>query len=140
MSEVERAFEGDVELVGDDEARRLGGGVQGVDPAEVRSPTEVARPLAQIDLDMYRTLFLTAALTGMRSGELFALRWSDVELTSADSNHRRGKLHVRRSLSWARVRTGGEDKREPIRPRFYPPKREIRQARDCDPSRACIGA
>jgi len=29
---------------------------------------------------LYRTLFTAAALTGARSDELFAMRWSDIEM------------------------------------------------------------
>ena len=61
---------------------------------------------------LYRVLFTTAALTGARSGELFALRWSDVEMPDGLPAH----IYIRRTVSWARVK--GED----IRPRYYPPK------------------
>jgi integrase len=55
--------------------------------------------------------------TGMRSGEAFALRWSDCELGDrAATDQNPPKIYVRRSLSWARL------KGEAIRPRFYPPK------------------
>lgn len=39
--------------------------------------------------------FLTAALTGMRLGELLALRWTDINWTN-------GQIHVRRSLSFGK--------------------------------------
>ncbi|MDI6690008.1 MAG: site-specific integrase [Actinomycetota bacterium] len=39
----------------------------------------------------YYPLFLTAALTGMRRGELLALKWSDI-------NWATNQIHVRRSL------------------------------------------
>ena len=51
-------------------------------------------------------------MSGARSGELLALRWTDLELPKEGP----GRIAIRRSLSWAR-RTGEE-----IRPRFYPPK------------------
>ena len=54
----------------------------------------------------------TAFVTGARSGELLALRWSDLELPKEGA----GKIAIRRSLSWARL------KGEEIRPRLYPPK------------------
>jgi len=41
----------------------------------------------------YRTIFLTAALTGMRRGELLALQWGDIDW-------RRNAIFVRRSLYW----------------------------------------
>jgi integrase len=46
-----------------------------------------------------RTLYLTAALTGLRQGELFALRWRDVDWTAT-------RIRVRRS--YARKRAGRE--------------------------------
>ncbi|MCH7656642.1 MAG: site-specific integrase [Chloroflexi bacterium] len=44
-------------------------------------------------------LFITAICTGLRQGELFGLRWEDVDLEA-------GCLHVRHALSWSH-RTGG---------------------------------
>jgi integrase len=46
-----------------------------------------------------RTLYLTAALTGLRQGELFALRWRDVDWMAS-------RIRVRRS--YARKRAGRE--------------------------------
>ena len=86
-----------------------------MDPNEIRKVLEKAQP------GYYRSLFLTAYLTGMRSGELFALRWSDIELKGIDAEsgrESRGRIFVRRSLSWARV----EKEDGPVRPRFFPPK------------------
>lgn len=80
-----------------------------VRPDEVLNPAEIRRLFEASDDGYYRTLFMTASGTGMRIGELLALRWSDVELDAQ-------KIHVRRSLSWARVQG------EPVKPRFYPPK------------------
>ncbi len=40
----------------------------------------------------YRTLFLTAILTGMRRGELLGLQWGDIDWNG-------GLIHVRRTLS-----------------------------------------
>ena len=78
---------------------------------EVLSPVELQRLLAAGEPGFYQTLFLTASLTGMRHDELLALRWSDIDLQA-------GKIFVRRSLSWARLK--GET--GPARPRFYEPK------------------
>jgi integrase len=78
--------------------------------------------LEKTDPGYYRTLFLIAYLTGMRSGELFALRWSDIELKGIDADigkeSSRGRIFVGRSLSWARVK----NEEGPVRPRFFPPK------------------
>lgn len=42
----------------------------------------------------YKTMFLTAALTGMRRGELLALQWGDVDWNS-------NTIFIRRSIYWA---------------------------------------
>ncbi len=78
---------------------------------EVLNPAELQRLLAAAERGFYQTLFLTASLTGMRHDELLALRWSDIDQQA-------GKIFVRRSLSWARLK--GET--GPARPRFYEPK------------------
>ncbi len=99
-----------------------GDGVQPLRPEEVLDPNEIRKVLEKAQPGYYRTLFLTAYLTGMRSGELFALRWSDIELKGIDAEtgreSSRGRIFVRRSLSWARV----EKDDGPVRPRFFPPK------------------
>lgn len=41
----------------------------------------------------FRTIFLTAVLTGMRRGEIFALQWQDIDWNSS-------RIFVRRSLYW----------------------------------------
>jgi len=55
-------------------------------------PDEVRLLLRCAD-EPYRTLFLTAVLTGMRRSELLALQWGDIDW----QNH---VLHVRRGLFW----------------------------------------
>ncbi len=59
-------------------------------------------------------LLTMAAASGLRSGELLALQWSDLELPPEGP----GRVQVRRTLSWARVK--GEE--AAVRARFYPPK------------------
>ena len=76
----------------------------------ILNPREIGQLLASAQAGLYQTLLTTLALTGMRSGEAFALRWSDCELNETP------KIYVRRTLSWARL------KGEEIRPRFFPPK------------------
>jgi integrase len=84
-----------------------------VDENAVLSPAEMPQLLDAAEPGYYRTLFTTAYLTGMRSGELLALTWGAVEF-NADG---RGQVYVRRSLSWSRV-----NRDEAVRARFYPPK------------------
>jgi len=91
-----------------------------VDPDKVLSPAEIRVLLDHADPGYYRTLILTAFLTGARSGELFALRWSDVELGSVDSTGAvtgKGTIKIERSLSWTRAAAGVK-----MKPLIYPPK------------------
>jgi integrase len=113
IDRVERAFMAARELTaGEDEDCGSDSDAVNLDNSlssdELRSMLDAATP------GYYRTLFTTAFITGMRSGELLALRWGDIEF---DDGNGRGKVYVRRTLSWARVNRG-----EPVRPRFYPPK------------------
>jgi integrase len=75
------------------------------------NPSELQKLVAVGEPGFYQTLFLTAALSGMRYDELLALPWSDIDLQA-------GKIFVRCSLSWARLK--GET--VPARPRFYESK------------------
>lgn len=61
------------------------------DDLHVLTPDEIAH-LLDVAEEPWRTLYFVAVNTGLRRGELLALRWSDLDL-------RRGLLHVRRSLS-----------------------------------------
>ena len=54
------------------------------------TPVEIQQVLARIP-EYWRTLFILAAVTGLRAGELLGLRWKDVDWTSH-------KLHVTHSL------------------------------------------
>jgi integrase len=88
---------------------------------EVLNAAEIARLLEHATPGLWKTYLATAASTGMRSEELGAIAWSDIELDA-------GRLFIRRSLSWApdagRAKLGrGKDvSQEPIKPRFYPTK------------------
>jgi len=84
---------------------------QPVRTEEVLSPEELRRLVAAAEPGFYRTLFLSASITGMRHDELLGLRWSDIDFQA-------GKVFVRRSLSWARRK----NESGPARPRFYEPK------------------
>jgi integrase len=58
---------------------------------EVLEPAEIAAILRELDgVEPVRTAFLIAAVMGMRRGEIFGLKWADVDLD-------RAILHVRRS-------------------------------------------
>ncbi len=83
------------------------------DPHDVPSPDEVKRLLVAAEPGLFKSFFLTAALTGARSGELLALTWDDVDFDA-------GAIHIRRTVTWARTR---EDRESGVRgPRYFPPK------------------
>jgi len=109
VDRVERAFMAVRELRGDEETVSTD---DTVNPDSLLSPEEIRLMLEATSPGLYRALFTTAALTGARSGELFALRWTDVEMPEG----RPGYIYIRRTVSWARL------KDEEIRPRYYPPK------------------
>jgi integrase len=87
---------------------------EGVDGQEFENESveAAARLLAEQDA----TLFLTAAFTGLRMGELLALRWRDVDFES-------DKIHVR-----AAVRGGVVDVPKGGRVRTVPMVREVARA------------
>lgn len=88
---------------------RIGDEVQ---PDQVLSPEEAARVIGKAEAGYYRTLFLTAYLTGARIGELTALFWSDVDFSAKT-------LRIERSVSWAKARAAAK---EPTKPTITPPK------------------
>ena len=55
------------------------------------TPGQLARFLSQVVGDRLEALWRTAAMTGMRRGEVLGLRWSDLDLPA-------GQLRVRRAL------------------------------------------
>jgi integrase len=58
---------------------------------EILEPAEIAAVLRELDgIEPIRTAFLIAAVMGMRRGEIFGLKWADV-------NFERALMHVRRS-------------------------------------------
>ena len=113
VDQIERAFTATRELVPGEDGDSVN--PDSVNPDSVLSPSQVRLMLDAATPGYYRTLFTMAFVTGMRSGELLALRWGDLEFDGADGS--RGKIYVRRTLSRARV-----DRKEPVRARFYPPK------------------
>ncbi|MGH3631808.1 MAG: tyrosine-type recombinase/integrase [Sciscionella sp.] len=78
---------------------------------EVLSSDEIARLVEAAEPGLWRTYITVAAATGMRSEEINALQWGDIELDA-------GRLFVRRSLSWTR----DEGQVDAVRPRFWPTK------------------
>ena len=90
-------------------------------PDEVLSSDEIARLVEHAEPGLWKTYIATAAACGLRSEEINALTWGDVELAT-------GKLFVRRSLAWTREagETGAvcghgssEPRREAERARYH---------------------
>lgn len=70
---------------------------------EVLSPDEIHALCRAAATDQDAALFLTAAFTGLRRGELIALRWRDVDFTAS-------RIRVVRSLSAGELSTPKNDK------------------------------
>lgn len=69
------------------------GGVEHHPEQRFATMTELGA-LASVVSDRYRALVLTAGLAGLREGELFALRWGDVDLGAATIAVRRKRLRL----------------------------------------------
>ena len=69
-----------------------GGNVAVLNPGEIRALLDATKS------QKYRTLFLTAVMTGARQGEIVGLKWSDVDLNKK-------QLHVKRTFNHARFFT-----------------------------------
>lgn len=109
---AERPRRAVAELSVDDNDSESDRGLRAVHPEEVLSTDEIKRLLEHATPGLWRTLFATVASTGLRPEEVYALRWSDLELGDV------GRLYVRRSLSWSRA-VGEHGK---VRPKFFQPK------------------
>src|SRR5262249_54337571 len=59
---------------------------------DVFRPDEIRQLVAAAECEQASTLYLTAAFSGLRFGELAALRWSDIDW-------QRDLIHVRRALA-----------------------------------------
>lgn len=82
-----------------------------VTEADILAPTDVRKLIENAAMGRDRALVMTLALTGARIGEATALTWPDVDLDEA-------RVHIRRSVSWAKER----GVKGPPAPRFYEPK------------------
>jgi integrase len=84
---------------------------------QILTPEQIRLFLAAADPGLYRILFTIAVMTGARVGELFALRWGDIDWVN-------NQILIRRSLSRAK---GGW--------KFYEPKTKYSRRRiDVDPA------
>lgn len=86
---------------------KTGGKISVLTPKQIRA-------LLEATLDQkYRTLFLTAIVTGARQGEILGLKWSDVDFDKK-------QIHIRRTFNHGRF--------------FSPKTKESVRAIDCPPT------
>jgi len=104
------------EMLGDNDESDSGT----VDPAKVLNADEISLLLNHAAPGFDRAFLTTAALTGMRHGEMLSLRWGSVDFVAS-------KIEVERSATWARVlpaklEDGTREKPGPMTARYFPPK------------------
>lgn len=80
---------------------------------DVLSATEVRTLVRETSTELYKALILTAAFTGLRMGELLALRWGEVDFAAET-------IRVVRSFT-----IGGESSPKSGKPRSVPMVREV---------------
>jgi integrase len=76
-----------------------------VRPDEILNPDEIKRMLMATAPGLFKTLITLAAATGARSGELLAVKWSNIAFDD------KPQIAIRRSLSWSKGPNG--EKSEP---------------------------
>jgi integrase len=88
----------------------------------VLQPDEVGRLAETTKIEQDRVIYLTAAYTGLRQGELLALRWRDID-------HALQRVHVRRSFTNGAEHTpkSGKVRSVPLIPELVEPLRELRR-------------
>ena len=81
------------DLIGKNPCRIQRGGVEHHPEQRFATMAELAA-MAEAVPDRYRAMVLVAGLCGLRLGELFALRWDDVDLAGASITVRRKRLRL----------------------------------------------
>lgn len=81
------------EMIAKNPCRIERGGVEHHPEQRFATMTELAAVAGAV-ADPYRALVLAAGLAGLRQGELFALRWDDVDLAAASITVRRKRLRL----------------------------------------------
>jgi integrase len=64
----------------------------------ILTPEQIRALLEKVEEQKYRTLFLTAIMTGARQGEILGLKWSDVDFPKK-------QVHIRRTFNHGRFFT-----------------------------------
>jgi integrase len=64
----------------------------------IMNPDQIRAFLDKVEDQKYRTLFLTAIMTGARQGEILGLKWSDI-------NFRKKQVHINRTFNHGRFFT-----------------------------------
>lgn len=98
--ELEERALGMIADYGDDQPERKRGTLREIRPDEVYSALELKRIIDAAEPGLEKALFMTAIFTGLRHGELSALRWPMIDL-------KRGVLTVNRSLTQLSKKRGG---------------------------------
>ncbi len=82
--------------------------------ALIYTPEQVSRLLKSCE-EPYKTMFRMAFFTGLRPGELFALKWGDIDFKAQ-------KIYVRRNVLFAPKEYGRKDGEKIVRFHFQAPK------------------
>jgi integrase len=93
---MEREHTGSREIVDGEE---LEDETEAVEKKDVPNRDAVREMIARAPSGFYRTILSVAAGSGLREGELLALKWANVELGGIGEP---GKIDVKQTLSWAR--------------------------------------
>jgi integrase len=120
LEELEHRALGTVADHGTDKPQAKRGTLRAIDPSEVYTVLEQRKIIEAAEPGFEKAFFMTAILTGLRHGELAALRWVNIDLK------KRGVLTVNRSLTQLSKKHGGPRLEAPKTPHSY---REIKLAK-----------
>ncbi|MBF0509232.1 MAG: site-specific integrase [Deltaproteobacteria bacterium] len=113
--------------VRDAERPRGKGGVE-AQPIRVLSPEEAMALLEQVTGQKYQTLFMLAIMSGARQGELFGLKWSDVD-------YENNQIHIQRTFNsgtWYKPKSATSNRKIDLGPAMMGALRRWRMA--CPPN------
>ncbi|MBF0475102.1 MAG: site-specific integrase [Deltaproteobacteria bacterium] len=113
--------------VRDAERPRGKGGVE-AQHIKVLSPAEITALLEQVTGQKYQALFLLAIMSGARQGELFGLKWSDVD-------YENNQIHIQRTFNsgtWYKPKSATSNRKIDLGPTMMGALRRWRMA--CPPN------